>query len=288
MPNKCPFCRRKYSRSGAYEKHLRNAHANLDIILASTIQVASSPTKNVNKGSDILRHEGHLRLDSDYESDPHPTGRENGAFDDISHESDTEILNEPACPLPSEPTLYDGAGESIGDVIGFEQEQSNLCQRPWSPFSSAHGFKLASWFIEGKVSKSRINEYFSSGLGNASSAGYSSMHTLENILQALDPHSAYLQWHEGQVEDGKRTLPFFYRNVLDCVRYLLRQIAYRDDFVYAPRREYDPNGQRIYAEMHTADWWWDVQVQTPNPLLSKQSLTETRRHFHQERHLSRS
>jgi hypothetical protein len=184
--------------------------------------------------------------------------------------------------------LYEGAGESIGDVKGFEQEQSNLCQHPWSPFSSAHGFKLASWFIEGKVPKSRINEYFSSGLGNASSAGYSSMHTLENLLQALDPHSAYLQWNEGQVDDGKRTLPFFYRNVLDCVRYLLRQIAYRDDFVYAPRREYDTNGQRIYAEMHTADWWWDLQVQPHNPFLSKQSLTETRRHFRQVRCLFRS
>jgi hypothetical protein len=114
------------------------------------------------------------------------------------------------------------------------------------------------------------------------------MHTLENLLQALDPHSAYLQWNEGQDDDGKRTLPFFYRNVLDCVRYLLRQIAYRDDFVYAPRREYDTNGQRIYAEMHTADWWWDLQVQPHNPFLSKQSLTETRRHFRQVRRLFRS
>jgi len=62
------------------------------------------------------------------------------------------------------------------------------------------------------------------------------------------------------VKDGQRTLPLFDRNVLDWVRYLLRQIAYRDDLVYAPRREYDQSGQRIYAEMHTGDSWWDVQV----------------------------
>ena len=128
-----------------------------------------------------MPHEWHLRLDSDYESDPDPTGYAYGALDDISHESDTEILNETARPLPSKPMLYEGAGESIGDVKGFEQEQSNLCQPPWSPFSSAHGLKLASWFIERKVPKSPINEYFSSGLGHDSSAGYSSMHTLENL-----------------------------------------------------------------------------------------------------------
>jgi len=91
------------------------------------------------------------------------------------------------------------------------------------------------------------------------------MHTLEIHLRAWDPHSAYIQWYKGQVDDGKRILLFFYRQVLDCVRYLLHQIAYRDDFVYALCREYDPSRSRIYAEMHTAHWWSDVQVLHPNP-----------------------
>ena len=41
------------------------------------------------------------------------------------------------------------------------------------------------------------------------------MHTQENHLRILDPYSAYLQWFEGQVKDGSRTVPVFYRNVLD-------------------------------------------------------------------------
>ena len=93
MPNKYPFCQWKYSWSGAYEKHLRNAHAYMDIVLASTIKYASSPTTNDNKGSNILPHKGHLPLNSDYASDPDPTGHAYGAFDDIIRESDTEILN---------------------------------------------------------------------------------------------------------------------------------------------------------------------------------------------------
>ena len=86
------------------------------------------------------------------------------------------------------------------------------------------------------------------------------MHTLENHLQLLDPSSQYLQWFEGQVEDGQRTLQFFYRDVLGCVRYLLGQITYSDDLFYTPRREYVPTRHKIYAEIHTADWWWDIQV----------------------------
>ena len=257
MPSKCPFCRRKYIQSGAYEKHLRTAHANLDIVLASTVR------DTLSMETSILYHREASKLqDSDYESDPDPTGHELDAF--TAHQSD--IPDDSTSSLPGRQEHYPRAGEAIGDVDGFEQEHSKLCEDPWAPFSSAHGFKLASWFIQGKVPKSRINEYFSSGLGNSTLVGYSSMHTLENHLRSLDPYSPYLQWFEGQVEDSKRTLPFFYRNVLDCVRYLLRQIAYQDDLVYAPRREFDHNDERIYAEMHTADWWWDVQVQRPNLL----------------------
>ena len=119
---------------------------------------------------------------------------------------------------------------------------------------------------EYKVPKSQLNEYFSSGLSSSALFDNSSMHTLENHLQSLDPHSSYLQLFEGQVEDSTRTLPFFYYNVMDHVRNVLRKIAHQDDLVYALRREFDPNGERLYTGMHTAAWGWDVQVQRPNLL----------------------
>jgi len=166
--------------------------------------------------------------------------------------------------LPGSQEHYPRAGEAMGDVDEFVHEKSNLCENPWAPFRYAQDFKLASWLIQSKVLKSRINEYFASGLGSSGLVSSSSMHTLENHLWSLDPHSSYLQWFEGQVEDSQRTLLFFYCNVLDCVRYLPHQIAYQDDLVYAPRSEFNPNGEKIDAEMHTADWWWDVPVQRPN------------------------
>ena len=92
---------------------------------------------------------------------------------------------------------------------------------------------------ESKVPRSRINEYFASGLGNSESVSYGCIHTLGKHLLEFDSYSRYLQLFEGQVEDGKRTLSFFYRNVLECVRYLLRQIANQDNFIYRPQREYD-------------------------------------------------
>ena len=90
MRIKCAFCRRKYARAGPYKKHLRTADPNLDIVLASTVRYTNSDAE-----TDLLHHEGQERLDSDYESEPEPTGHElDGYTDDIAHESDTEILGD--------------------------------------------------------------------------------------------------------------------------------------------------------------------------------------------------
>ena len=110
--------------------------------------------------------------DSDYESDPNLTRYECDRFpDDVVHESDTEERNDASSSPAAKLMDYPGAVETIGDVNGFQQELSNLCVDPWAPFTSAHRFKLASWFLQSKVPKSQINEYFSSGLSNSASVG---------------------------------------------------------------------------------------------------------------------
>ena len=123
------------------------------------------------------------RPDSDYESDPKPTGREHDVLSrDVVYVSDTEVLNNTPCFSGGQQIHFPGAGEAIGDVNGFEQEISNLCDDRWAPFPSGQGFRLASWLLESKVPKSRINEYFPSGLGNSESVGYGSIHTREKHL----------------------------------------------------------------------------------------------------------
>ena len=77
------------------------------------------------------------------------------------------------------------------------EEHSNLSENAWGPLTSVRGFQLASWFIESKVSKSQISDYFSSGLGNSASVAYSSIYTLEKDLGSLDPYASYLRWFEG-------------------------------------------------------------------------------------------
>jgi len=93
---------------GAYEKHLRTAHAGLDIVLASTIQYI-----NIEPG--VLHNpdaSGHQ--DSDYESDPGPAGLESDEFcRDISYKSDTEVLDDATSASARKQIRYEGAREVI-------------------------------------------------------------------------------------------------------------------------------------------------------------------------------
>jgi hypothetical protein len=32
---------------------------------------------------------------------------------------------------------------------------------------------------------------------------------------------------------------------------------------YAPRKEYDSQGERVYSEVSTGEWWWTTQEELP-------------------------
>jgi len=92
------------------------------------------------------------------------------------------------------------------------------------------------------------------------SRSFRSAYTLQQHLDILDAFREYLVWAEASIDDGRHSTTFYYRNIIDTVRYVIRQVAYSSDMVYAPIREYDSSGEQLYSEMHTADWWWDMQV----------------------------
>src|SRR5205807_1195 len=101
------------------------------------------------------------------------------------------------------------------------------------------------WFVRGKIAKSQINNYFAKGLGSGGARSFRSAYTLRKHLEVLDPFGEYLAWTEATVDDGKRATTFYYRNVVDCVHYLIRQVTYRLDIVYAPIHEYNSSRERF-------------------------------------------
>ena len=135
MPVKCSFCRKSYQRAGAYETRLRIAHVDLNIVLTSIIR---------NPPADVLNHCGAglsdtnepvEQPDSDYESDPagDPASNERDSpYDTFMHESDTEALDseDSTSSVAAEQEDYPHAWEAIGEVRGYLEERTNLCEGP--------------------------------------------------------------------------------------------------------------------------------------------------------------
>lgn len=53
-----------------------------------------------------------------------------------------------------------------------------------------------------------------------------------------------------------------YRDPMACIRFLLSRPNLAPYMTFTPKRVYrvDEQKVRIISEMHTANWWWNVQV----------------------------
>jgi len=60
----------------------------------------------------------------------------------------------------------------------------------------------------------------------------------------------------------KEKLEVWLRNPVECIAELLGNSAFDGSISYVPEQVYadEAGDSRVYDEMWTGDWWWDVQV----------------------------
>jgi len=54
---------------------------------------------------------------------------------------------------------------------------------------------------------------------------------------------------------------FWYRDILEVLKYLLHLKFFAPHMFWAPVRHFDTQKERVYMEMNTSSWWWDTQVE---------------------------
>jgi len=185
-------------------------------------------------------NENSNQSDSDYKSDYWVQIADCRAVrseidDTILNHSDTEDVSQPpVCRGPSSQSTISGAGRTLSDVAAYTKLNRTMTDEPLKPFLSHDDFNLASWLVWRKVAKSQIDTYFAEALGNTDRGSFRSASTMRQHLDVLDPFGGYLVWTEGVRDDGQDAATFYYQNIIDCVHYLIRQVAYSSDMVYAP------------------------------------------------------
>ncbi|EPQ51466.1 hypothetical protein GLOTRDRAFT_132835 [Gloeophyllum trabeum ATCC 11539] len=144
----------------------------------------------------------------------------------------------------------------------------------WGPFEDEDDWMLARWLVR-NVGQRQADELLK--LGMISKRACPSYKNKRALLQKIDAiPTKGSKWHRDVVTVGgdkfdekgqvmTEDLELWRRDPVECIRELFENPAFRDKLSYVPEHVYrDEAGNiRIYDEMWTADWWWDIQERLP-------------------------
>ena len=85
-----------------------------------------------------------------------------------------------------------------------------------------------------------------------------------DLNQTIDQLPGYGGWKYTliSVDGSEKTHELFYRNPLDCLKALWADPAFDGHMSFAPEKRYSDRAktQRLYTDMKTGDFWWEMQV----------------------------
>jgi hypothetical protein len=171
--------------------------------------------------------------------------------------------------------------------IRKKQEQEGV--EPWTPFVDEDEWELARWLAQNVGQKQADNFLKLPMVCNRLffhilSSTHGTLKTQKRIQPSYNNKRLFLEkidnlptqgpkWICDIItaagdridEDGKvmvEKLELWRRDPVECVRELMENPSFQGHMAYAPERVYkDEEGKvRIYDEMWTANWWWDLQV----------------------------
>jgi hypothetical protein len=271
---RCRWCNKIYSTAGAYSNHILSKHPE-HLPSSKPLLLRRKPdlTQNAPHIEQPILH-GHTEFESS-ETHLDVTGLfQTYPDNEITDETEEEDPDaEESFPTPKSDDVHDKirrfpaefkAGEPVRE-FPFSAQRSEQYNHLY-PFLNARDYKLARFFTMSKVPKSRINIFFqdniisSRDVENPTSkisfrSGYTFYKQTAKMVEEQPP------WQSGYVEFPLRPKSEFrFRSILHCIQYLLRQRAYVDHMLWEPVQVINTDGDRIYSEINTADWWWQQQV----------------------------
>jgi hypothetical protein len=272
----CQFCRKSYQYTGSYLNHLRQNHPH-------RLRVAADADENAPHDDIFYRYEdGFLYIpaakrqqfevypssdQSDIDcSDP---DNDNDNDNDDNGIARIEVVPDGHSGAPTNHGVRDEIFPDAGNILPGAVFNSDEDDSFFAPFKNESDYELARWCILNQVSKAAINDLLHlPSVGNISSS--TSARMLFNKIDALHHQLGMDSWKQAKVSfshtSDRDDLPdhdlttFWYRDPLKCVEVLMQQTAYRDYMAYAPKKQFNNMGERMFSEISSGNWWWRTQV----------------------------
>ena len=153
--------------------------------------------------------------------------------------------------------VFPNAGVSLGDAVELFFQHADW--EPLAPFETIEQWRLCRTVVEEDIGQRMCDRMLQRDIF-VPNAKISNAKQLNKLVAALGADGLDCPWQENWIEIEGRTTPFWYRNPLSGIRYILGHTPFKEDLCYAPVRERASNGERLYSEMWTGDWWWRTQV----------------------------
>jgi hypothetical protein len=145
----------------------------------------------------------------------------------------------------------------------------------YHPFQSETDFALAQWFLSAKCTKGDIERFYGDPrLGPIHQLlSFSSHNELMSKIHNIPYGIPDDIWKISEIEVEQETIGLApstyqirYRDIVKVLRFLIGHEPFKHHLSYAPVRQFSGAGidNRIYDEMHTANWWWRTQEEIPD------------------------
>ncbi|KIK14334.1 hypothetical protein PISMIDRAFT_117262, partial [Pisolithus microcarpus 441] len=167
---------------------------------------------------------------------------------------------------------FDGIAAKILGSRDTVFESMEAVENMWAPFHSEGEWELARFLMK-NIGQTRIDEFLKLDIVRQNGVSFDNARSLLKYVDKLRTGPAWtceMIDVEGDVvtEDGtmkREQLELWWHDPVECVRELIGNPAFRDLMSYVPECAYaDAKGEnRIYDEMWTGDWWWNVQKKLP-------------------------
>lgn len=86
--------------------------------------------------------------------------------------------------------------------------------------------------------------------------------TSNELNKIVDDLPIRPKFSRSEIQVGDETLDVYHRDILECVRALFGDPEFSPNLVFVPERHYADNDKtvRVYGDMHTGKWWWNMQA----------------------------
>lgn len=155
-----------------------------------------------------------------------------------------------------------------------EEMEEQQVENPFHPYNNESQYYLAKVFASPKIQPEAI-------IRNACVDGKdrflrpnTAFSSHADFIDRLDQMAkCYVPWKEREIKppvsqpsgEWYATVRYWAKDSLAVLQEILDNPQLKEKCVWTPGKEFNSEGERVYTDIHTGDWWMNVQVLTMIP-----------------------